>query len=113
MGGDQVMTKNLLLVTGIMSALGVAGLLTLPNLSEAQTPVTPLQPAVRPLAPPCNTMSDLKPLPPDAPDAPRELTPIDQKILNSGLPCQENVDTAGPAKTPLENLQRGFDFYSW
>jgi len=100
------MTKNLLLVTGIMSALGVAGLLTLPNLSEAQTPV--------PLAPPCNTMSDLKPLPPDAkPDAPRELTPIDQKILNSGLPCQENVDIAGPAKTPLENLQRGFDFYSW
>ena len=114
------MTKNLLLVTGIMTALGVAGLLSLPNLSEAQTPVTPMKPAARPLAPPCNTMSDLKPLPPDArPDTPRELTPIDQttkdKILNSGLPCQENVNTTGPDrnKTPLENIQRGFDFYSW
>src|SRR5215470_11325907 len=113
MGGDQVMTKNLLLVTGIMTALGVAGLLSLPNLSEAQTPVT----AVRPLAPPCNRMPDLIPLPPGvAPDTQRELT-IDHtpkdKILSSGLPCQESVDINGPGKTPLENLQRGFDFYSW
>ena len=101
------MTKNLLLVTGIMSALGVAGLLTLPNLSEAQTPATPMKPAVRPLAPPCNTMS-----------APPKLTPVDQttkdKILNSGLPCQESVDPdLDPNKTHLENIQRGFDFYSW
>jgi hypothetical protein len=107
------MTKNLLLVTGIMTALGVAGFLTLPNLSEAQTPVT----AVRPLAPPCNRMPDLIPLPPGvAPDTQRELT-IDHtpkdKILSSGLPCQESVDINGPGKTPLENLQRGFDFYSW
>ena len=40
-------------------------------------------------------------------------------ILKSGLPCQENVnpgaqgDTAGDEGVGLENLQRGFDFYSW
>lgn len=40
-------------------------------------------------------------------------------ILKSGLPCQENVgtaaqgDPAGIEDSSLENLQRGFDFYSW
>jgi hypothetical protein len=40
-------------------------------------------------------------------------------ILKSGLPCQENVgtaaqaDPAGKEESGLQNLQRGFDFYSW
>jgi len=40
-------------------------------------------------------------------------------ILKSGLPCQENVgtgaqlDPAGIEASGLENLQRGFDYYSW
>jgi len=34
-------------------------------------------------------------------------------ILSSGLPCQENVSTAGKEDSGLRNLQRGFDFYSW
>lgn len=40
-------------------------------------------------------------------------------ILKSGLPCQENArpsaqgDPAGNEASGLENLQRGFDFYSW
>ena len=40
-------------------------------------------------------------------------------ILKAGLPCQENVSTAaqgdpaGVEASGLENLQRGFDFYSW
>jgi hypothetical protein len=113
------MRKNLLVVTGVMSALGFAGLLNLPNSSEAQTPVTPAKLAAKPLTPPCNTKSDLIELLPGAvPDIPRKLT-LDQldkdEILNSGLPCQEHVNTTGPDanKTTLENLQRGFDFYSW
>jgi hypothetical protein len=54
---------------------------------------------------------------------PPGLLPIDatvkDKILKSGLPCQENVrpgaqdDPAGIEATGLESLQRGFDFYSW
>jgi hypothetical protein len=34
-------------------------------------------------------------------------------ILLSGLPCQESATPAGQEKEGLENLQRGFDFYSW
>ena len=104
------MRKHFLLVLSVMSALGFAGLLNLPNSAEAQTPVAPTK---------CNTMSDLIRLPPGAPpDTPRKLT-LDQfdkdEILNSGLPCQENVNITGPDanKTTLQNLQRGFDFYSW
>jgi hypothetical protein len=36
------------------------------------------------------------------------------KIFKSVLlPCQENVNPAGIEASGLENLQRGFDFYSW
>ena len=34
-------------------------------------------------------------------------------ILNSDLPCQERVSPVGPENVGLENLQRGFDVYSW
>jgi hypothetical protein len=58
------------------------------------------------------------------PDLPPGLLPIAaadrDKILKSVLlPCQENVSTdaqgdpAGKEASGLENLQRGFDFYSW
>jgi hypothetical protein len=57
------------------------------------------------------------------PDLPPGLLPIDDKdksdILSSGLPCQENVNTGaqrdptGLEASGLQNLQRGFDFYSW
>jgi hypothetical protein len=57
------------------------------------------------------------------PGLPPGLLPIDvvnrDKVLKSGLPCQENVRTSLPPGDPaaeatgLENLQRGFDFYSW
>jgi hypothetical protein len=58
------------------------------------------------------------------PDLPPGLLPISdpirEAILNSGLPCQERVNPAGPPfdnpnveDVGLENLQRGFDFYSW
>ena len=52
------------------------------------------------------------------PDFPAGLLPIAEKvrdtIFNSGLPCQENVrPNTGKENVGLENLQRGFDFYSW
>ncbi len=51
------------------------------------------------------------------PGLPPGLLPIDpasrEKVLKSGLPCQENVSPAGIEDSGLENLQRGFDFYSW
>jgi len=51
-------------------------------------------------------------------DFPTGLLPIDDtvkdSILKSGLPCQEHVSPiVGVEKVGLENLQRGFDFYSW
>ena len=37
-----------------------------------------------------------------------------KRLLNSGLPCRENVNPDGDKKlSQLQNLQRGFDFYSW
>jgi hypothetical protein len=76
------------------------------------------------LGQPCNLLSDLVPANPPSPKPPIDpskltLTRVDATtknlILNSGLPCQEIVSTEGPdkTKTRLENLQRGFDFYSW
>jgi hypothetical protein len=51
------------------------------------------------------------------PGLPPGLLPVDpaskEKVLKSGLPCQENVNPAGVEASGLENLQRGFDFYSW
>jgi hypothetical protein len=51
------------------------------------------------------------------PGLPPGLLPVDpaskENVLKSGLPCQENVNPAGVEASGLENLQRGFDFYSW
>jgi hypothetical protein len=59
------------------------------------------------------------------PSLPAGLLPINdatrKSILGSGLPCQESVspkgqETVGPDNlrpAGLDNLQRGFDFYSW
>jgi hypothetical protein len=57
------------------------------------------------------------------PELPPNLLPIDGKlkdsILTLRIPCQENVnpgaqgDASGDEGVGLENLQRGFDFYSW
>jgi hypothetical protein len=51
------------------------------------------------------------------PNLPSGIIPVaDQDrslILNSDLPCQEKVSATGPETVGLENLQRGFDVYSW
>jgi len=51
------------------------------------------------------------------PDIPAGILPVDAAtkagILSSGMPCQERVTPVGLEDVGLENLQRGFDFYSW
>ena len=109
-----------------VAVLGLVGALSSFHSSQAQVPAqpTPTAQPPKPLGQPCNLLSDLVPANPPSPKPPTDpskltLTRVDattkNTILNSGLPCQENVSTQGPdkAKTPLENLQRGFDFYSW
>jgi hypothetical protein len=110
------------LAVGFMGALGIVGFLALP--ASAQQTQAPKE-----LGRPCNLMHDLKPNSDVDPRPARPPTlisfladPVDQpidlqtqkKILGSGLPCQETVTGAGEEnKNPLENRQRGFDFYSW
>jgi hypothetical protein len=51
------------------------------------------------------------------PNLPSGLLPISdvtrKSIFAMGLPCQEDVNPKGQESIGLENLQRGFDFYSW
>ena len=104
-----------------VAVLGLVGALSSFPSSQAQAQATPSAQAPKPLGRPCNLLSDLVPANPPSPRpaVPARLTPVDattkNSILNSGLPCQEIVSTEGPdkTKTRLENLQRGFDFYSW
>ena len=69
------------------------------------------------LGQPCNLLHDVPSNPGDPVSSdPSRLTPIDattkDKILTSGLPCDEiNTDKGpDPNLTPIENRQRGFDF---
>jgi hypothetical protein len=99
-------------------------LLAFPLQSMAQTAAGPAASQIAGLQ--CNNNRILDPFkgPLAGADLPPGLLPIDDKnksdILKSGLPCQENVftdrpkgDPAGTEASGLENLQRGFDFYSW
>jgi hypothetical protein len=81
--------------------LGIAGLTIWSQLLFAQIPTNP--PNV------VSVQCTNKPANPDTlagtPDAQKSL-------LSFGAPCQETVPIAGPG-TVLQNLQHGFDFYSW
>jgi hypothetical protein len=89
--------------------------------SPAQTPgPAPAAPGLE-----CNGTRILDPFPGPlaGADLPPGLLPIKDdvksQVLRSGLPCQENVSTgaqgdpAGKEVEGLQNLQRGFDYYSW
>jgi len=85
--------------------LGVAGFAALavwPQRSFSQTPTNP--PKVVSIQ--CTQ---------EKPDLAKLTGTVMQKesLLTFGLPCQEMVSPDGPKKTALENLQHGFDFYSW
>jgi hypothetical protein len=101
--------------------INILGLIALAGWSQTSSAQSPRSPTTAPPAPQCNLLHDL--VPSDLTDPrtsdPNKLTPVDattmDKILTSGLPCAEIQSDQGPDKTksPIENRQRGFDFYSW
>ena len=107
---------------GLINILGLIALAGWSQTSSAQSPRTPTN---TPPAPQSNLLHDLVPDPADPTSFAKDsngkptLSPVDaatkDKILTSGLPCAEIQSDKGPdpAKTPIENRQRGFDFYSW
>src|SRR5262245_9799044 len=102
---------------GLINILGLIALAGWSQTSSAQSPTT------TPAVPQCNLLHDLVPDPADPTSFAKDsngkptLSRVDattkDKILTSGLPCAEIQSDKGPAKTPIENRQRGFDFYSW
>src|SRR5262245_12783662 len=116
----SIMRYSQFLLTGIATAVG--GLILLSG-SSAQSQAQKIA-QTKPPGLQCHPAADPDPFFPDPfvdrlvdADFPAKLLPIDDKvkdsILNSGLPCQERVSPKGVEKERLENLQRGFDFYSW
>jgi hypothetical protein len=114
-----------LLAAGLATAVGLISLSVLPAQSPAQTTAAATASQAKAPSLQCNGARILDPFKGKlaGPDLPAGLLPIDDKdksdILKSGLPCQENVtpneqaNPTGKEDVGLENLQRGFDFYSW
>ena len=113
------MRDSRLFAVGIATAVILATLSGLLGPSSAQTAGTSPTSQVKPPGLECNTtIADPFKGKLAGPDLPKEVVlPVDKTIrsdiLGSGLPCQENVNPVGLEDTGLENLQRGFDFYSW
>jgi len=129
-------TQRIILSLGLAIAVGLASFLALPTPSSAQNAATANTAAASTTAPElqCTSTPVRKNVPPLASDPlkgqfdPFEgqldganlnagLLSIDiatrESILHSGLPCQESATPNGQEPKGLENLQRGFDFYSW
>jgi hypothetical protein len=110
-----------------LTAMATAAALIWLSGSPAQSQTQKTAPTTAQATPPglqCKPAANPDPFLPDpfgvslVGDFPAGLLPLDDKvkrsILDSGLPCQENVrPNVGKDKEGLENLQRGFDFYSW
>jgi hypothetical protein len=101
--------------TRIATIVGLTLLCGSPGLTQSSSSPSAGPPGA--LGRACNTLGDLLATPdPDHPGK-RKRLPIDEttksQILHSGLPCAETVNTAGPDRTGLQNLQHGFDFTSW
>jgi hypothetical protein len=121
----SIMCFRRLCAAQLASTIGLILLLVLSARSMAQTAAVPAASQVQAPGLQCNGTQIFDPFKGSlaGPGLPPGLLPIDatnkDKILKSGLPCQENVrtgaqaDPAGIEATGLENLQRGFDFYSW
>ena len=114
-----IMRCSQLLVVGLATTIGLISLSVFSAQSPAQTLGATAAAQDQAHGLPCNGARILDPFQGKlaGPDLPAGLLPIDDKtresILGSGLPCQENVTPVGQENVGLDNLQRGFDFYSW
>jgi hypothetical protein len=121
---------------GLAIAVGFASLSVLPTPSSAQNTAIATTSVPAATAPElhCTSTPVRKNVPPlasdplkgqfdpfegqlDGPSLPAGLLPVNaatrDSILGVGLPCQESATPNGQEPIGLENLQRGFDFYSW
>jgi hypothetical protein len=119
-----IMRNSRLFAAGIATAVILVVLSGLSGSLLAQRHAALVTAQVKPLGHPCNLMTDPFPGRLAEAELPPGLIPVDAKtrsdILTSGLPCAETVNPTGQTDNPkgveatgLENLQRGFDFFSW
>jgi len=124
-------TQWFILTLGLAIAVGLASLSAFPRPSSAQNAATATTTtasaataaglnctgAAVPTPDPSNGQKDpfLGQL--AGPSLPAGLLPFNdatrKSIFGVGLPCQESVSPKGQETVGLDNLQRGFDFYSW
>jgi hypothetical protein len=118
-GRTMVMRDNLCAAAAVLSIVGILSSFPLSlaraqaacNLMHDLVPASPLSPL--PALKPLKLTLDLDPKK-SVDRATKEA--ILNKIMETGIPCQETVSGEGPEgvqKTQLEHRQRGFDFYSW
>jgi hypothetical protein len=112
-----IMHYRPLLSVSFVAATALVALAGLSAPSSAQTAAAAAAPPIKPLGQPCIVMTDPFKGKLAGPDLPPGVIPVADadrsSILESDLPCQERVNPIGPEDIGLENLQRGFDFYSW
>lgn len=127
-------TQSFILALGLAIVIGLASLSALPTPSSAQntaTATTTTASAITaeglnctgapvrnpPASDPLQGQKDPFPGQLAGPGLPAGLLPINdatqKSIFGVGLPCQESVSPSGQEAVGLDNLQRGFDFYSW
>ena len=119
----SIMPSNRSRATQLASA--TSGILLMLSAASLAQTTAPASPPVQASGLECNGTRILDPfkgklaVPVLAPEVLASAIANKDSILKSGLPCQENVgtaaqaDPAGVEASGLENLQRGFDFYSW
>jgi hypothetical protein len=116
-----IMRDNHLLAAGVTTAVVLIVLAGLSSPSSAQTAAAAAASDIKPLPLKlkCNEVAVPDPFKGKlaGPVLPSGIIPVAKddkaKILNSDLPCQERVNPNGLEDVGLDNLQRGFDFYSW
>jgi hypothetical protein len=116
-----IMRDNRLFAAGFTTAVALIVLPGLSAPSSAQTAATAVASDIKPLPLKlkCNAVAVPDPFKGKlaGPDIPPGIIPVSgpdkASILNSDLPCQERVNPNGLEDVGLDNLQRGFDFYSW